>query len=62
MFDCCIAKVLWAKLNNLLGWSVGYNFESIACLWLSPKKYELQNAICAATLWILWKTQNELHF
>jgi hypothetical protein len=35
MFDCCIAKVLWAKLNNLLGWSVGYNFESIACLWLS---------------------------
>jgi hypothetical protein len=29
---------------------------------VSYKKYELQNAICAAILPVSWKTRNELHF
>lgn len=62
MFDCCVAKCLWEDLNSLFGWNVDYNFETIVCFWLSPKKYVIQNVVCAAILWVLWKTQNELHF
>ena len=61
-FDCCIAKRMWSVVNNLLNWYVGEDLESVARWWISNKRYKVQNTICAAVLWSLWKTRNALCF
>jgi hypothetical protein len=61
-FDCCVAQQLWFNTAKMLGLSVGQNFESIAKLWLSDKKYKLVNVCTSAALWALWKTMNDILF
>jgi hypothetical protein len=53
---------MWSVVNNLLNWYVGEDLESVARWWISNKRYKVQNTICAAVLWSLWKTRNALCF
>jgi hypothetical protein len=61
-FDCCVAKCMWEAISELTGLSLGVDFESIAKLWLSDKRYKCANIITTAALWSLWKTRNNICF
>jgi hypothetical protein len=50
------------NISAMLGFHVGKDFESIAKLWLSDKKYKYVNVLNAVVLWSLWKTRNNLCF
>ena len=57
-----MAKLVWPIISDLVGTSVGVNFESVARWWLSDKKNSTINVVCTAVLWALWKLRSELCF
>ena len=57
-----MAEVFWKDISEIIGLSVGTDFESVASLWLSEKKYKAVNVFTTAVLWTLWKVRNELCF
>lgn len=61
-FDCCVAKLTWELILEVVGTSVGADFESIGRWWISNNKNAVLNCTCAATLWSLWKLRNHLCF
>jgi hypothetical protein len=38
-FECCVARNVWVVLSEMLGLSVGRDFESVAKLWVLGNKY-----------------------
>jgi hypothetical protein len=61
-FDCCVAQQMWVNVAELVDFPIGQNFESIAKLWLSEKKYKLVNIFTSAVLWTQWKVRNDMLF
>ena len=61
-FSCVVAKQLWVCVSEAIGKDVGSSFESISSLWLSNKRFLIDNMFCAAALWGLWKLRNGLCF
>jgi hypothetical protein len=61
-FECCVAQSIWETISEMLGFQVGSDFESVAKLWLSDKKYKYVNVLNAIVLWSLWNTRNNLCF
>jgi hypothetical protein len=61
-FDCFVAKLVWPVFSEILGVSVGSNFESIARWWLSNEKNSVINVICTADIWSVWKLRNDMCF
>jgi hypothetical protein len=61
-FDCFVAKLVWPVISEILGVSVGTNFESVARWWLSNEKNSVINVLCTATIWSLWKLRNDMYF
>jgi hypothetical protein len=61
-FDCCVAKLVWSTISDLLGLNLGENFESVVRFWLTNKNHELTNVISSAVIWSIWKLRNELCF
>ena len=49
-------------VSDLLGFSLGCDFESVARFWLANKRHGLTNVISAAVLWSMWKLRNEIYF
>jgi len=56
------AKNTWMIVSDLLGVSLGCDFESVARFWLANKRHGLTNVISAAVMWSLWKLRNEIYF
>jgi hypothetical protein len=42
--------------------AIGADFESMASLWLSNKKFMICNIVTSVVLWVLWKLHNSLCF
>ena len=61
-FDCCVAKLTWELISEIVGMKVGTDFESIGRWWISNDKNAVLNCTCAKTLWSLWKSRNHLCF
>ena len=61
-FDCCVARVSWDHLSEVLGTQIGTDFESVARWWVSEKNNSVLNTCSAALLWSLWKLRNDLCF
>jgi hypothetical protein len=45
-----------------MGVDIGSDFESVAKLWLSAKKYRTLNVLTTVVFWTLWKMRNNLCF
>jgi len=61
-FECCVAKLVLDYISEILGLSIGHDFESVASFWLANKKHKVTNTISVAVLWSFWKFRNELCF
>jgi hypothetical protein len=61
-FECCVARAIWSELSNLLNVTIGYNFELVAKLWLSGKKFYTVNVCSSTVLWSIWKLRNKMIF
>jgi hypothetical protein len=61
-FGCVVARRAWEVLSAVLGVQVGYNFESVAKLWLCNKKFGMCNVFTSAVCWSIWKLRNSLCF
>jgi hypothetical protein len=59
-FECCVAKVVWQHISEIVGMPLGADFESVARLWVSDKKHRIVNVCTTAALWSLWKLRNEI--
>lgn len=54
-FGCCVSKLIWKYISELLGVRIGYDFESAAQLWLANKRHKVTNTVSAVVLWSIWK-------
>jgi len=61
-FECCVAKLVWSSISDLLGVNLGESFESVAHLWLANKRHELTNVFSLSVIWPIWKLRNEICF
>jgi hypothetical protein len=61
-FDCCVARVMWETISEVMGVAIQPDFESMAKWWLKDKKCQCINICTSAVLWSLWKTRNALCF
>jgi hypothetical protein len=61
-FGCCVAQSIWETISEIIGITVGRDFESVAKLWIRDKNCKFVNIVNAAVLWALWKTRNNLCF
>jgi len=61
-FECVVACQMWVYMAEMFGRSVGRSFESIGVMWISNKRFLVDNIFCAAALWGLWKLRNNLCF
>jgi len=61
-FQCCVAVNVWDFISAYFSRTVGSDFESVAALWLSNKKFTVCNIVSSAVLWVLWKLCNLLCF
>jgi hypothetical protein len=61
-FNCIVAKLVWDEVSAFFGLNIGRDYLSIAKFWVSNKKHQALNSICAATLWGIWKCRNALIF
>jgi len=61
-FECCVAMHVWKFVSILLDRNVGFDFESVASLWITNKKYMVCNIVTSAVLWVIWKLRNSLCF
>jgi hypothetical protein len=62
LFGCCVDRVMWCNLAEILGKNLGNDFESIARYWLCYKKYKTVNICTTMILWTLWKMRNFMCF
>jgi hypothetical protein len=56
-FDFCVAQALWSDISEIVDRPVSTDFESVAKLWLSDKKFKMLNVCTCAVLWTIWKTK-----
>jgi hypothetical protein len=61
-FDCYVAKLVWPGISDMLGVSVGVDFESVARWWLNNNQNSVINVVCTTVLWSFWKLHNALCF
>jgi hypothetical protein len=61
-FECCVAKVFWKNIYEIIGLSVGADFELVAKVWLGEKKFKAVNVCTTAALWTSSKMRNALCF
>jgi hypothetical protein len=61
-FECVVAKRAWEVISGVLGVKVGFNYESVANLWLCNKKYGICNIFTSALCWSLCKLRNGMCF
>jgi hypothetical protein len=61
-FDCVVAKQVWYFISDVVEVDCGDNFESVAKMWLSNKRFCVVNVFTSAALWELWKLRNLLCF
>lgn len=50
-FECVVSKRIWGELSSLLGLNLGWDFESVAKLWLCNKNHGIVNMFPSAVLW-----------
>ena len=62
MFECIVAKNIWAIISETFAVNIGTSFESVARYWVSNSKNSALNSVCAAVMWNLWKFRNDLVF
>jgi hypothetical protein len=61
-FHCSVAKRLWHIVLNILNLPVVCSYEILASRWLANKRHTVNNIICAAVIWCLWKFRNDMCF
>ena len=54
--------MLWNHISKIFELRIGFNFESIACWWVSNNKNSVLNTVGAALPWSIWKLRNEFCF
>jgi hypothetical protein len=59
-FGCCVAKLFWQTIAEVIGLDLGADFASVARFWISEKKHRIVNICTVATLWDMWKLGNEI--
>jgi predicted HTH transcriptional regulator len=55
-FGCSVAT------QEIIGFPIGQDYESIASCWLCNKKFGVVNSLTSAVCWGLWKLRNSLCF
>jgi hypothetical protein len=61
-YDCCVAQSMWWTISEITGVDIQSDFESMARMWLSEKRFGCLNVCTSAVLWALWKIRNDLCF
>jgi hypothetical protein len=61
-FECCVSKIMWQNLSAMCGKVIGFDFESVASLWLSAKKFKTLNICTTTVMWSIWKIRNSMCF
>lgn len=61
-FHCCVAENVWNFVHAYFNRNISADFESVASLWLSNKKFMIANIISSAVLWVIWKLRNSICF
>jgi len=61
-FHCSVAKRLWHIVLNILNLPVVCSYEILASRWLANQRHTVNNIICAAVIWCLWKFRNDMCF
>jgi hypothetical protein len=62
IFGCAVASRIWELVSQIVGISMGNDYESVARLWLCNKRFGIINIISLAVCWCLWKLRNHLCF
>jgi hypothetical protein len=52
-FDCCVARVMWEIISEVMGVAIQPDFESMAKWWLKDKKCQCINISTSAVFWSL---------
>jgi hypothetical protein len=47
-FECVVAKQSWLIVSEIVGFSIGMDYESVAKRWLCNKKFVIVNVISSA--------------
>jgi hypothetical protein len=50
-FGCVVAKLVWHVISQVLGVDIGFDYESVARLWLCNKKHGVTNIVTSAVFW-----------
>jgi hypothetical protein len=61
-FGCCVDKVIWQEISDLLGMTIEPDFDSVAKMWILGEKCKIVNVCTSAVLWVIWKFRNEMIF
>jgi len=61
-FHCSVAKRLWRVVLSILNLPEVCSYEILASRWLANKRHTVNNIICAAVMWCLWKLRNDMCF
>jgi hypothetical protein len=56
------AQNIWEMVSEVIGVSVGRDFEYVASMWIRHKNCRFINVGNAVVLWSLWKTRNNMCF
>jgi hypothetical protein len=52
-FGCCVDKVIWHEISDLLGMTIEPDFESVAKMWILREKCKIVNVCTSAVLWVI---------
>jgi hypothetical protein len=61
-FGCCVAKLMWSELSEVVGIEIKPDFESVAKMWVLGKKFRIIIVCTSAMLWSIWKFRNGMIF
>jgi hypothetical protein len=50
-FEYVVAKQAWLMVFEVVGFSIGSDYESIAKCWLCNKKFDIINMVSSAQCW-----------
>ncbi|PNT70933.1 hypothetical protein BRADI_2g20066v3, partial [Brachypodium distachyon] len=61
-FDCVVSKLTWNLISDILGITIGSDFESVGRWWISTNRHAAHDIVSTAILWTIWPYRNAICF